>query len=333
VVDELPSAVIVDPAFLGDVVFDAPLVRALKERRGAKKVGIVVRPPAHQLAERIAGIDRVHVFDKRGSDRGIRGLLRVAAEIQRENYMAALIPHPSPRSALLAWWAGIARRIGSSEGWIARRTLTEHKPEHPSDTFVSARLRLLGDELAEAEELAGTLVNRGAREASGKLRLGLALGSEWETKRWSIDQAAALCASLDRERVQLVLLGAAKEAALYDELGRRTDLRDAERAVGGSVGELVDRIASLDVLIAGDTGPLHVARALNVSVIALFGPTSEKRHAFAARDVVLKVDIACRPCSAHGDRVCPEGHHRCMRELGAEKAFGALKSRLEVSGR
>src|SRR5687768_15414714 len=100
--DKISSAVIIDPAFLGDVVFDAPLVRALTTKNPSCKIGLVVRPPADAIARAIPGVNRVHIFDKRKKDRGWSGLSRMAQELAEENYQLALIPHPSVRSTLLA---------------------------------------------------------------------------------------------------------------------------------------------------------------------------------------------------------------------------------------
>lgn len=309
-------AVLVDPAFLGDAVFGGPFARVFKRIHPNGELGIVVRPPADEVARRIVGVDRVHVFDKRGRDRGLFGLLRLARELAAHGYEVAYVPHPSVRSTALARQAGIPVRIGSAPGAIARRFLTRVVPERPEDTFVGARLRLLGAGGSE-EALAGTLRADPAPRSDDRARIGLVLGSNWETKRWDPTQAKALVDHLDPERHRLVFLGAEGERGLYRGL-------EGEDALGGSVSGLIDRIASLDVLIAGDTGPLHIARALGVRTIALFGPTSDARHAFSKIDRLLTVDLDCRPCSAHGDRRCPEGHHRCMKELSGRRVFGAV---------
>src|SRR5688572_27430663 len=108
-------AVVIDPAFLGDVVFDGPLARAFKAKHPGGELAIVVRPPADQIAARLAGIDRVHVFDKRGKDRGLSGLLRMSRELASHRYEVAYIPHPSVRSTMLAWRSRIPIRIGSTQ--------------------------------------------------------------------------------------------------------------------------------------------------------------------------------------------------------------------------
>jgi heptosyltransferase-2 len=326
----LARTVIIDPAFLGDVVFDAPLVQAVKARVSEAFVGIVVRPPADAVARAIRGIDRVHVFDKRGRDRGIAGVERIAAELRRENYQTALVPHPSVRSVLVAARAGIPTRVGASQGLIGRRLLTERRPSECGEAFVRARLRLLG-EVDTEPPLAGALMSERS-PGSGRARVGLVLGSEWPTKRWAIEQAADLLAGMDPSRLEVAFLGAEGERWLYGELLARLrgrSLPPIVDAIGEDVAALIRRIAGLDVLIAGDTGPLHIARGLGVATIALFGPTSEARHVFGPEDHLLFVPLECRPCSDHGSMTCPEGHHRCMKDLSAARVGEALERALE----
>jgi heptosyltransferase-2 len=317
-------AVIVDPAFLGDVVFDAPLVAALK-RRGAW-IGLVVRPPADQLAVRIRGVDRVHVFDKRGRDAGLGGLLRVARELREERYQIALIPHRSVRSAALARWARIPRRIGSS-GWPASWLLTDRVEADPAGSFVKDRLDLIGEVEAALE---GTMVATQNAAPGARARIGFVIGAQWETEIWPLERAVEWIRALDRS-IELVLFGATWERARADALaaaiGDRGSIVDA---VGEPLADTIDRLAACDVVVGGDTGPLHIARALGVPVVALFGPTPETRHRFVARDAVLTVDLSCRPCDPHGPSRCPEGHHRCMRELGGDRVLGAVQRALEA---
>jgi heptosyltransferase-2 len=315
--ETIDSAVIIDPAFLGDVVFDAPLVRALKAQNPACKVGLVVRPPADAIARSIAGVDRVHIFDKKNKDAGFSGLKRVAAELRAEHYAVALIPHPSVRSTALAYFAGVPKRRGDAPGLFARAFLTEHLRSQKTDSFVRARLRLL--DANAPVELAGTFREPPVPKAS-KPRIGLVLGSQWATKRWAPERASEFVRALDPARAELVLIGAESERALYTALG---PLPGAIDAIGGTVDDLLHAIAACDVVIAGDTGPLHIARAYGIPVVALFGPTPESRIDFAPHDRLLTVDLSCRPCSAHGGHTCPEGHHRCMRELSAERVLEA----------
>ena len=77
----LDRVVIIDPAFLGDAVFNGPLIREYKKMKPHGHIGLVVRPPADGLAQKLVGLDEVHLFDKRGVDRGLSGLTRVAERL------------------------------------------------------------------------------------------------------------------------------------------------------------------------------------------------------------------------------------------------------------
>ncbi len=323
--NETRRVLIVDPAFLGDAVFDAALARAAKVRWPGAEVGLVLRPPAHHLVPFMPHVDRVHVFDKRGQDKGWSGLSRMAARVAEFNYDVALVPHPSVRSTWLVARAGIPWRIGSTDGWLARKFLSEHRKRDPRDGFVQSRLLLLGE--SAAPTLDGVMGCSVSPPAEGPRRIGLVLGSEWATKRWPVSRAAAWVRSLDARTHSVVLLGAASEAPLFDDLRSaigsqcKVNLHDA---VGGSIEDLVHKIASCHQLIAGDTGPLHIARALGVPTVALFGPTDAGVHTISEQDRVLTVDVDCRPCSLHGHRQCPKGHHRCLADLSEEQVQVAL---------
>lgn len=307
-------ALIVDPAFIGDVVFDGPLARALV---GAGfEVGIVVRPPADVIAHRMTHVTHVHVFDKRGADSGWSGLSRVARSIAGGHYEVAYVPHPSVRSTLLAARARIGKRVGSAPSAFAKMALTDRIVPSPGGTFVSDRLALF--DAAADPALGGVLTRRTPRSRAARPRIGLVLGSEWATKRWPPDRAAGLVDAL-ASGADWVWLGAPWETALFSGFADR-----GEDRTGGDLAALVDAIESCDVVVGGDTGPVHIARALEIPVVALFGPTSEVRHTFAVADEVMTKVLACRPCSAHGQDVCPLGHHECLVTMAGTEVADAV---------
>ena len=309
---------IVDPAFAGDVVFDGPLVRALVAARPDVEIGLVTRPPSDAVARRMIGVAWVHVYDKYRRDRGVSGLRRVAREL--DGYDVALIPHPSIRSAALAAAAGIPVRIGART-WPARTLLTRTV----ASTNLHVRLRLdlldgLDPTIARDADLAGTL--RADPPPPGPRRIGLVLGANWATKRWPVERAAEFVRSVSGATI--VLLGSDGERPLGDAVRALAPGAALEDGMGGTFDALLDRLASCHVVVGGDTGPVHAARAMGRPAILLFGPTPTDTHVFTARDRLLTVDIACRPCHAHGPPVCPLGHHRCLVDLDAGRVIEAL---------
>ena len=79
------------------------------------------------------------------------------------------------------------------------------------------------------------------------------------------------------------------------------------------------------MFVANDSGPMHMARALGVPTVALFGSTDPGQFDFTGH-AALFVGLTCSPCSLYGKRRCPLGHFRCMRELGVDRVYAAARA-------
>lgn len=323
---------VIQTAFLGDVVLTTPLLEALARRHGP--VDVVTTPAAAPLVETHPAVRRVIPYDKRGADRGIRGLLRLAGRLRAERYEIAYLPHRSLRTAVLARWAGIPRRVGFHSGWPSLYTGVRTRPAvgHEIDRLlaladeagphqVAPSLRLTASDSAAAEGL--------LREAgTGGPYVALAPGSIWGTKRWP--GYAALARRL-ADRATVIAVGSPDDVRLGDEIV--TAVRDAGGHAVNACGRLALREAAAllgraAVLVTNDSAPLHLAAAVGTPIVAVFGPTVP---AFGfgprgPRDVVVEHPaLPCRPCSSHGPRRCPLGHHRCMTKIRVESVLRAIE--------
>ena len=309
---------VVQPAFLGDVVFSSALVDALAERFA--EVDVCVTPRARDVVEAMPRASRVQVFDKRGSDSGLGGLLRTARRLRDRGYEIAVLPHQSPRSALLTVLARVPRRVGF-QGAPGSPFYTERIPAAPG-TFTareSALARALG---AEARPMRLVARPEWVRAAEERLQgahslAALCIGSEWETKIWPAHHFADLADRLAERGLVPVLLGGPREKALAEAVQARAGARCID-TTGNPVAEALAILARSSVVVGGDTGLVHAARALGVPTVALFGPSSPAAHDLGERQRAVTLGLECSPCSAHGQRRCPLGHHRCMRDLSAE---------------
>ena len=121
-----------------------------------------------------------------------------------------------------------------------------------------------------------------------------------------------------------VLLGSPSEKALCAELNARAGGGCLDVS-GNRVAESLEILSACRAVIGGDSGLTHAARALGVPTVALVGPTPVWVHVPGARDRFVSLGLACSPCSDHGGRRCPLGHHRCLRELSAAQVANALR--------
>ena len=325
------TSLVIQTAFLGDVVLTTPLLAALAERDGP--VDVVTTPAAAPLLETHPAVRRVIPYDKNGRERGLPALVGLARRLRAERYEAAYLPHRSLRTAALAWLAGIPRRVGFHDGWPLLYTVVRRRPVEGHEID---RLLALGDAPpGAAPTLAVTAPDRAAADAL--LRdagvqapfVALAPGSIWGSKRWP--GYAELGAALAGRGVAVVAVGGDDDAALGDAIVA------AVRRVGGRAASACGRltlrasaalIGRAAALVSNDSAPVHVAQAVGTPTVAIFGPTVPS-FGFGPRgphDRAIGVaGLPCRPCHRHGPPACPLGHHRCMRMLRVEDALLAIE--------
>ncbi len=155
-----------------------------------------------------------------------------------------------------------------------------------------------------------------------------------QAKRWPTEHIAALAGRLVRELDALVLLtGAPSEAPLADDVVRGCAEEVVNLCGATSLPELTALLAASDLLVSGDSGPLHIACAVGTPVVALHGPTDPAISGPAARDaVVLRLGLWCSPCyDASATAECRFGNPVCMKRLSPDLVFAAARAQLRRS--
>jgi heptosyltransferase II len=323
------TVLVIQTAFLGDVVLTTPLLSLLATRHGP--VDVVTTPAAAGLLEGHPAVASVIQYDKRGSGRGWKGLRRLGRQLRSRGYQRVYLPHRSVRSAALALWSGARERVGFADApgaitYTTRiaRPRSGHEVERlmalaepAPDERAPVRLALSAVDYARADAwLASRMVRSGF--------FAFAPGAVWGTKRWPY--YAELASRLDR---MTVIVGGAEDAALADAIVAAAPEKVVSAAGALSLRESAALIQRASLLVTNDSAPLHLATAVGTPIVALFGPTVPE-FGFGPRrpgDVTLgHAHLACRPCSKHGPHRCPLGHHRCMRELSVEVVLDAVAS-------
>ena len=323
-----PTVLVIQTAFLGDVILTTPLLSVLAERFGP--VDVVTTPSAASLLDNHPAVDSVLRYDKHGADRGWKAFMRMGRQLRTRGYERVYLPHRSLRSALLGLWSRAKHRIGFADspgafGYTSRvsRPREGHEVErllalatpNPGQNAPPVSLGLAPTDLAAAD---AWLLSHGV----GADFVAIAPGSVWATKRWPY--YAELAAELD---LTSVIVGGAEDAPVADTIveaaaGRAISAAGALSLRGSAA--LIQRAAAL---VTNDSAPLHLATAVGTPIVAIFGPTVPE-FGFGPRrpgDIVLGHEkLPCRPCSKHGPPVCPLGHHRCMRDLSVSDIKSAL---------
>jgi heptosyltransferase II len=334
-----PALLVAQTSFLGDVVLTTPLVAALRERLRPRRLDVLVRPEAVPLLDGHPDVDALLVDDKRGGDRGPGGIARVVARLRRERFDLVVSPHRSLRTAIVLAAARIPRRIGFADSrgaFLYHQRVARDRRLHD----VLRNLALLapfGGAAGEPRLHVPVQPAAAARAAAllpdgGGPLVGMAPGSVWATKRWPPGGFADVLRALRDQGARVVVLGAASERPIADEVVRlagggatvlagRTDL--------ATMVAVVDRLA---LLVANDSAPMHIACARDVPVVAVFCATTPALGygPWGARSAVVEADLACRPCGRHGGDACPRGTEDCMRLVRPAAVLAAASTLLAM---
>lgn len=335
-------------SFLGDVVLTTPLLSAIRRHFPQAVLSVLCTPQAKSLLESNPDLDEILIYEKGRDGKGTKqGIWSKAKELRSRSFTMAISPHKSLRTALLLFLAGIPRRIGfrQSAGWFlyhrrVNRDSTRHDVERNlsllqglsiDPTGISRNLRVEVDSESRdgVERLLSTL---GIRQ--GQRIFGINPGSIWATKRWMPEAYAALMALLkEKYECQILLFGSAADREITDRVQCLSGNAGVNLAGKLDLRQLPAAIDWCDVFVSNDSGPMHIAVARGIPVVAVFCATTPSLgfYPYSARAVVIEKDLACRPCGSHGGRRCPLGTEACMRSIKAEDVFHAVERLLETT--
>lgn len=320
------KALIIQTAFLGDAILTLPLAAALK--RAGYEVVVLSRPGISEVFESSSDVKKVISYDKKKSGEGDKSFIGILRILKKEKYSIAFLPQRSFRSGLLAFLSGIKVRAGFKRGG-ARIFLNRKYPfnwdEHEVMRILSlAKASEIDDPPVEFNLRADEALREKYRELLGDSPLvGIAPESEWRTKRWPKERFEKLADMLP-ESVTPVFLGVSPR---QEELNRGVSLEGKT-----SIKELIGVVSLLKALVSNDSGIIHIAAALGVRTIAVFGPTVPDMGFAPFGDehiIIQNKDLSCRPCGLHGPRSCPKKHFRCMLDIPPEEVYAELRKIVE----
>jgi heptosyltransferase-2 len=342
------SILVFAPSWIGDAVMSLGAVRVLRGERPGARIAVLARPSLAELYEGVDEVDATMGYDPHGSDRGLSGLLAAARRVRSEGFDACLLLPNAFRAAALARLAGIRERWGfatESRGFLltrkvppAARPFGRHQAYYYLElmsglgfraTSPDVSLRVSDRNRTEARSLL-------AREGwDGKTALvGVHPGAtNSRAKIWSAARFGEVMEKLASSMgAEVVILGGSSESDLANAvrapLGRPSLMLQGKTSLGALMGVL----SELSLFLSNDSGPMHLAAALGVPTLAVFGPTDPRETGpLGPRARFVREPVDCSPCLY---RDCPIDH-RCMERLGVsrvyEEAMGLVPAEARLS--
>jgi heptosyltransferase-2 len=326
---------LVQTSFLGDTILSTPLIAALKKLHPEAEIWMMTTPLAATLVKRDPLLSGVIPFAKRDAEKGLKGLLRQAQQLHKQNFDRVYSLHRSARTSLLLALSRIPERIGFDSAKLAfLYHTTRARPQNLHDVRRNLALLENGsqnpelpDQLRlfapEKSELNPTLISKIATLNS---YIVMVPGSAWETKRWSAAGYHEVTEYLTKKGFIVVLLGSKEEVEVCKEVAGNLEIINL--AGRGDLDSALYLTSHARLMICNDSMALHMASACKIPTVAVFCATVPEFGFGPWQNqalIVEKKDLNCRPCARHGSRQCPNQSRACMDELPATEVIKAIE--------
>ncbi len=339
------------PNWIGDAVMTLPALMDLHAGYSQADITVLARPAIADLLRGQPGIKGVIVFEHQSEHKGLWGLLRLRRIIRQGAFDLAVLFQNAFEAAFLAWISGIPVRIGyATDGrrWLLSQAVplpppkqSFHQIRYYQQLVQSITQAPLHDRVPKLEVRTKqpAVYQQPMAEVMSSvdtLWIGINPGSVYgSAKRWLSDRFAEVGDRLveriyeqypEFSAVRCVLIGGRGEDALGMEIARR--MRRPPIVLSGktTIQELMDVLGRCAVLVTNDTGPMHVAQALGVPVVGIFGSTDpESTGPVGEGSCWIRERVRCSPCLL---RSCPIDH-RCMTAISIEQVVEAVMARMD----
>ncbi len=335
------------PNWIGDAVMCEPALRGLRSLFPQAELVLLAKAMVAELFAGYPGLDRVLVYEDKGKHAGLAGKWTLAGTLRRHHFDLAVLFQNAFEAAFITWLAGISRRYGyMTDGravfltdsvavpsplthqvgyyWNLLKPLgLAGEPPSPQLSVSAEEERMMGERLASSDV--------GPSDPLIGINPGSTYGS---AKRWLPDRFAVVAQRLagqvykeDGNHATVVILGAKGEESLGKDIAARIQTRSVVLSGTTTIRELMAVTKRCRLLITNDTGPMHIAAACGVPVVAVFGPTDSRTTApYGQERSIVREAVDCAPCLL---RECPIDH-RCMTRIPVDRVYEAAVQQLRA---
>lgn len=328
--------------FLGDTILTVPFLQKLREAYPEAQISVLIGPQSGEILKNCPYIDELINFDTTNFHRYDSGMnkkqsfLKYAWQLRKQKFDKAYILKRSFSSAVLAFIAGIKERIGfntEGRGFLLTKKVFFNSNQHEVLNFLAhlpfpfceppSKNSLLFWPTKEEKYKAQSLMKD---LSSNHKKILIHAPAAHPVKMWPNHYWVNLLQKLKSQNYQIILSGAPSDAAYYDDLLKQAQI-EADLNLCKTNTSLRENIAAYslcDLAICVDSGPMHLAAAVNLPIIALFGPSNSNRwQPWSDKFKILtsSIELKCRPCNVKP--TCK--NYECLSELKPEEVFEAAQ--------
>ncbi|MFA6981172.1 MAG: glycosyltransferase family 9 protein [Ignavibacteriaceae bacterium] len=320
--------VVVQTAFIGDVVLTLPMLEVLAQNNLDAIIDIVTIPNTSEIFQASPFVNEVIVYDKRNTHKGFKSLISFARMLGDKGYSYIVAPHRSLRTSLLVLFSGIKESVGFNISSFP--IVYKHLVDYPYELHEVARnISLVSSSTAEkySSYLPKMQFSDDTKKkidifistiAKDKNIIAIAPGSVWETKRYPVEHFISITRALINKNYLILLIGSDLEYKLNEEICKAVGENSINIAGKNSLSETIYLLSKCNLLITNDSAPTHFGMAADIPVLTIYCSTVPD-FGFAPYNsksgTISFTDLQCKPCGIHGYEVCPLSHFDCGQKL------------------
>lgn len=327
------NILIIQTAFLGDLLLTLPLIYHLKKIFTYAQIDILIREGLEEIKEIFPLINNVHLISK--NSRKIKSIINLTKRLKGK-YNIVITPHRSFRSALISFLTYAEKRISfnnSSLPFLFTDIVKYDKSKHEIERNLDLLNPLLSEQEINWKEKIPLKLNDYVMNEnfmlwinSGERIIVIAPGTVWETKRYPEYYFSVLINRLIDDGIKCVLIGSSKDLDIGISIMNRVSNKDLVLNLIGklSLKETISLINLSDLLICNDSAPTHMGVFTKTPVLTIYGSTVPEFGFYPFRNFDRYVEVenlTCKPCGIHGYRRCPKKHFKCMIDLPPSKIY------------
>ncbi len=337
---ERQNILIIKMSSAGDIILSIPALQAIRERFPKARISCVTNVEYNKILKNCPYIDEVILFDKR-KHHGY-GLLEFCKNLRKNKFDKVIDLQNNKKSHIISFLSFSRQSYGYDNGkfsFLLSNKIKDIKKDVPPVQHQFMLLEMLGIKYdkkyrlklwpshKDTEYVLSLLDSEWLGNTDNIIGINLAASAKWESKNWPLEHIAKLCEMLAERNIRMIVTGTEKDKVRANMLVSITRSKPAIFIGKTDILQLAALIKHCKVYISPDSAPLHIAAAMGVACIGLFGPTSAKRHIPPAERIsIIQKSLPCVPCYKG---VCRKKIHYCMKKITPEEVLARIDEMIE----
>ena len=327
--------------WIGDAVMSLPALDELKSVFPDAAITVLAKPGVAPIFENNPSVSDIFIYDSVGAHKGLNGRMRLAGVLRERDFTLAVLFQNAFEAALIAFLAGIPRRIGYARDLRSVfltdpvEVTAEIKKVHQVYYYLNIIKELGGADVLDPlpkisltraeEERADAFLSALGIDKGIPIVGGSPGASYGPAKRWAPENFSYVLNALSIATGAVPLIfGSKEDQAIAEEVSEGLSVEHHNLAGKTSLREFMAIAKRLELFLTNDSGPMHIGAALGTATLAIFGSTSvELTGPLGPRVKVVSDTLDCAPCF---ERECPDGHYECLTNVDPERVFDVALS-------